>query len=274
MIFEVEVMVRPALMRAAGVVVLAAFSLLVQGASLLPPQTGTSAKPSGPPPGASVEQLVEQGDALRAEKIFSGALQYYRAALGKNPDSASLHNRIGIVEMDLSNWKRSIQEFKLAIQADPQFADAYNNLGVAYYELKSLKKAIALYKQAIRLQGDEASFYSNLGAAYFSRKNFERAAEAYTRALQLDPDVLEHTSLTGVAAQLPSPEDRARFDYSMAKLYAKMGAADHSLEHLRRALEEGYKHIDDVYKDEEFAALRKDPRFARLMAKRPIALPE
>ena len=45
----------------------------------------------------------------------------------------------------------------------------------------------------------------------------------------------------------------------MAKLYAKMGSTDHSLEHLRRALEEGYKHIDDVYKDEEFADIAQGP---------------
>ena len=60
----------------------------------------------------------------------------------------------------------------------------------------------------------------------------------------------------------------------LAKLYAKMGSADHCLEHLRRALEEGYKHISDVYTDEEFAGLRKDPRFLQLMTKRPASIAE
>ncbi len=50
--------------------------------------------------------------------------------------------------------------------------------------------------------------------------------------------------------------------------------ADRSLQYLRRALEEGYKGIDNVYKDPEFAGLRNDARFTELMAARPPAIPE
>ena len=59
-----------------------------------------------------------------------------------------------------------------------------------------------------------ASFYSNLGAALFSKKEFEPAVQAYEKAVEIDPDVFERTSRGGVQAQLPSPEDRARYDYT------------------------------------------------------------
>lgn len=39
-------------------------------------------------------------------------------------------------------------------------------------------------------------------------------------------------------------------------------------------MEEGYKQIDDVYKDPEFEGLRSDGRFTQLMAARPPAIPE
>jgi hypothetical protein len=51
-----------------------------------------------------------------------------------------------------------------------------------------------------------------------------------------------------------------------------MGVADRSLEYLRKAMEEGYKEIGNVYKDAEFAELRKDPRFTELMSSKPTAI--
>jgi tetratricopeptide (TPR) repeat protein len=89
---------------------------------------------------------------------------------------------------------------------------------------------------------------------------------AYQHALELDPDVFVRSSRSGVQAQLPSPEDRARYDYTVAKLYAKMGLSEQSLEYLKKAMEDGYKDLKNVYKDIEFAQLRKNPRFNELMA--------
>ena len=225
-----------------------------------------------PPSDASAETLEQRGDSLRAQKLFLDALDYYRAALVKNPKSPSLYNKIGIVELQMQRWPDAKKNFEQAIRADHQYSDAYNNLGVIYYIGKKYNKAISRYNKAIQYHEDTAAYYSNLGAALFSKKEFEKSVEAYSRALQLDPDVFERTSRTGVAAQMSRPEDRAHYDYVLARLYAKMGDTERSLEYLRRAMEEGYKSINSVYKDQEFAGLRKDHRFTELMAARPPAI--
>jgi tetratricopeptide (TPR) repeat protein len=173
----------------------------------------------------------------------------------------------------MTRWHDGQKTCQQAIKADHKLPDPYNNLGVALYEQKKYGAAIKQYRKATALD-ESASFYSNMGAALFSMKKFEDSAKAYQRALELDPDVFERSSRQGVQAQVPRPEDRARYDYTVAKLYAKMGFSDRSLEYLRKAMEEGYKDFKNVYKDEEFAALRKDKRFTELMASKNPALPE
>jgi tetratricopeptide (TPR) repeat protein len=226
-----------------------------------------------PAPNASVDELDARGDELRGQKAFLDALDYYRAALAKKP-SAMLYNKVGITELQLRRDNDSAKDFQRAVKMDRQFADAWNNLGVAWYLQQKYGKAVKDYEKAIKLKEDVASFYNNLGAAYYGKKEWELATAAYGRALQLDPDIFERTSRTGVTAQLPSPEERARFEYLIAKLYARQGNADHALQYLRRAMEEGYPGINDVYKDSDFEGLRKDTRFAQLMASKPPAIPE
>ena len=227
-----------------------------------------------PAPDATAADLEVRGDQLRASKLFLDALDYYRAALAKKPNDARILNKVGITHLMMQRYKESRKAFEQSIKANRNFADAYNNLGVVFYEEKKYGPAIKQYRKAIDLDQNSASFFSNLGAAYFSKKEFEPAVMAYQHALELDPDVFERTSRGGVQAQLPSPQDRARYDYTVAKLYAKMGFSDRSLEYLRKAMEEGYKDLKNVYKDTEFAGLRKDKRFTDLMAAKAPALPD
>jgi tetratricopeptide (TPR) repeat protein len=227
-----------------------------------------------PSPTASAEELETRGDELRAEKFYFDALDYYRAALVKKPNSPQIYNKAGITELMTQHYRDAGKCFERAIHANRDYADAYNNLGVIEYEAKKFGRAVHRYKQAIKIQPGSASFFSNLGAAYFAEKDFVPAVTAYAQALQLDPEVFDRTSHTGVSAQLSSPDDRAHYDYVLAKLYAQIGSAERSLEYLKKAIEEGYKKVNDVYKDPEFAVLRKDSRFTELMAAKPQSIPE
>jgi len=227
-----------------------------------------------PAPDATAAALEQQADGLRADKLYLDALDYYHAALLKKPDDARLLNKIGITELMMQRYKQARKAFEHAIKSEQEFADAYNNLGVVLYETQRYGAAVKQYEKAIARDGSSASFFSNLGAAYFSKRDFEPAVAAYQHALELDPDVFERTSRAGVQAQLPSPEDRARYDYTVAKLYAKMGFSDQSLEYLRKAMEAGYKDMKNVYKDADFAELRKNPRFTVLMASKMPTLPD
>jgi tetratricopeptide (TPR) repeat protein len=223
------------------------------------------------PPAASAtaEELENAGDQLRSEEAYLDAVDYYRAALSKKPKNAQLYNKLGIAELHMERYKQARRDFGKSIKFDRTVASTYNNLGAVYYAEKKYDDAIRQYQKAIQLEPASATFYSNMGAAYYALKEFEPAGINYARALALDPDVLERQSRSGISARLASSEDVARFSFVLAKLYAKTGAIDRSLDYLKRAIDEGYTGIEEVYTAAEFAGLRKDPRFTDLMPARP-----
>jgi tetratricopeptide (TPR) repeat protein len=223
--------------------------------------------------GASAEDLERRADQLRAAKDYLGAVDYYQGALSQKPNSAVLYNKLGINELLCARYQQAQKDFERATKLDAGYADAFNNLGVLEYMRRRYSRAIKQYQRAIAFDPDDASYYGNLGAAYFAKKEWDRSIEAYGRAVGLDPGFFGRTANGGVAGQVSSPEDRAHFSYVLAKLYAKNGSTERALEYLRRAIEEGYK-IDGLYKDQDFTALRKDPRFLALMASRPVSIPQ
>lgn len=227
-----------------------------------------------PSPNATAKDLERQADQLRSQKAYLDAIDYFEAAIQKDPNNATLYNKLGISELMLQRFREAGKHFETALKKDRRLAEAYNNLGVVNYERKKYRGAIKQYKKALEVDPDSASFHSNLGAAYFAQKRFEEATKEYAEAVRLDPEIFEHSSRMGITAQMSSPQDRAHYSYVLAKLYAKMGDSDRSLQYLRKAMEEGYKKVDDAYKDPEFAELRKDARFAELMKERPPGLAE
>lgn len=225
--------------------------------------------PAIPDPNASVAELEQRGDTLRAEKRFLDSVDFYKTAIAKQP-SALLYNKLGIDYLFLQRYKDAKEAFDRAIKLDKNAAEGYNNRGFLEYKWKqNYGKAMKYYRKAIQLRPNDAVFHYNMGAAYFARHDYPRAAEEYHAAFTLDRDIFDRVSRTGVMAQASSPEDRAAFSFMVARMYAQAGDFDHSLEYLKKAMEEGYKDIKKVYTDSEFASLREDKRFSELMAQKP-----
>jgi tetratricopeptide (TPR) repeat protein len=227
-----------------------------------------------PPADASPAELEERGDQLRGEKAYLDALDYYQAAmkkLPKEPAKAVVLNKMGMAQIQMSRFDEAKKSFEKSLKIDKTYSKAQNNLGSVYYRNKKYGRAVKYFKRAIELEPDAASFHGNLASAYVGLKDLEKAVPEYQRALQLDPDVFERHSSVGIVAQM-SPEDRAHYSYLLAKMYAQAGQFDRSLLYLRRAIEDGYKDVNNAMQDAEFAQLRKDPRFNELMTQKPTSI--
>jgi tetratricopeptide (TPR) repeat protein len=228
-----------------------------------------AAKPSVSEPVAPPLSSEARGDVYMARKMYREAIEAYEQA---PQDSAVVWNKLGIAYHQMMQLDAAMKRYRRAIKMDAKYAEAINNLGTIYYAEKRYSKATGTYKHALKLAPASASIYSNLGTAYFGEKKYKEAWEAYNTAIQLDPEVFEHRNTYGVLLQERTVEERARFHYYLAKLYAKQGQKDRALQYMRKALEEGFADRKKFLQDPEFAAMRDLPEFKELLALEPRVL--
>jgi tetratricopeptide (TPR) repeat protein len=219
-----------------------------------------------PKPPLSVET---RGDIFMARKMYREAIDVFREDKSKDP---VVLNKIGIAYHQMQQLDNARKSYEQAVRLKPGYAEAINNLGTVYYAKKSFGKAVRYYQRALKYAPKSASIYSNLGTAYFARKKYKEAMETYQIALKLDPNVFETHGSYGVLLEERNVEERAKFHFHMAKLYAQSGRNDLSLQYLRKALEEGFKDKKKIEEDPDFQTLRDLPEYKELLALEPRVL--
>lgn len=238
------------------------FSLLAFPQAAQPPSQ--EAEPARPPLTPEM-----RGDIFMARRMFREAIEAYQAV---QPPTAVILNKTGIAYQQMGDLESAKKMYERALKLNKKYPEAMNNLGTVHYARKSYRRAISAYKKALELNPNSASIYSNLGTAYFARKDYRRAIECYEKALALDPDVFERRGTHGVLLQERSVEERAKFHYHLAKVYAKNGRNDLALFYIRKSLEEGFKEKQRYLEESEFAEVRKLPEFEEIMKIEPRVL--
>jgi tetratricopeptide (TPR) repeat protein len=214
----------------------------------------------------SVADLEKAADLARVHKDYPQAVEYFQAALRKDRKNSVLYNKMGLAQLKNNDLAAARVSFENAVKWNSKYADAINNIGAVYYMNKNYGAAAKRFKKAVALEETRASFHVNLGAAWFSQKKLDRAVAEYTRAVELDPEALKQDSRVGITAQIASPEERARYSYMLAKIYAKRGNVDDCLQCLKKAKEQGYRDLANVYRDEEFSRMRENPKLHEVVA--------
>ena len=208
-----------------------------------------------------------RGDIYMARKMYREAIEAFHEG---SPNDAVLLNKTGIAYHQMQQLDQARKSYEAAIKVKPNYVEAINNIGTIYYAKKSFRRAISWYSRAIKLAPDDAkaaSIHMNLGTAQFARKQYDKATESYQTAMRLDPDVFEHHSSMGVMLEERSVEERAKYHFYLAKLYAKGGRNELAIQYLRKSLEEGYKEKKKLEDEPDFAGLRENPEFKELLTK-------
>lgn len=211
------------------------------------------------------EKLEVAGDILRARRYPLDAMDYYRYALERGGDKARLTNKIGLIQLEMNDNRSARQSFVLSTKLNKKYAEAWNNLGTVDYLEQHFGSSIGEYKKAIKLNKKSAVFHANLAASYFSQKDMESAQKEFQIALTLDPQMYEHRASGGIATHVISANDRARFCFELARVYARSGETQTMYRYLAKAAEGGMDVSNAVKDDPVFRKYQKDPQLALLI---------
>lgn len=249
----------------AGLLLAAALSSL--GAQVTPDKPSPAAQPQTPTISSET-----RGDIFMAEKKYREAIEAYREGPAQN---GVVQNKLGIAYQQTLQLDNARKSYERAIKLKPDYMEAMNNLGTIYYARKNYRRAINWYNRALKAAPGEvrsATVYENLGRAWFNRKDYAKASECMQTALKLDPQVFEQHGTAGQILEETSIEERAKYHFYLAKVYAKTGRNDLAIQYLRKALEEGFKQKKSLDEEPDFATLKDLPEFKDLMARAPRAL--
>jgi hypothetical protein len=114
------------------------------------------------------------------------------------PDSAEVHNLLGLAEMREGDVAEAVREFQGALDSDPSSANARANLGQIRYEqgadlleARQFSAAAGMLRSAIELVPDSAEAHNDLGVALASMGRVDEASGHFRRAVELRPEFAE-----------------------------------------------------------------------------------
>ena len=209
---------------------------------------------------ATPQALEEQADILRARRFPEDAMDYYRYAMDRGGSQTKLLNKLGLSELEMKNIQLARVYFKSVVKLDKKNAEAWNNLGAAEFVDGKTGSALSDYKRAIKIDKHQAVFHANLAGAYFDTKDYRGARREIAAALELNPKVFEEQGTGGIAAHVLSAEDRARFSFEMAKMYARSDLTEQMLHSLAIAAEAGMDIRSEMEHDPVLAKFSADQR--------------
>jgi len=202
------------------------------------------------------------GDSMVLHQRYQAAIAAYS---GAPKMTAAILNKMGIAYQMMFNLKDATRCYKESLKLDPTNSQVINNLGTVYASLKEYGQADRYYRKALKLDPNAATVLKNYGTNLLAERKYSKGWEAYQQALAADPQIFADRN--GPTVENPANvQERGAMNYYMAAGCARAGYTDCALQYLRMALNEGFITRKKIEADSQFASLRDNPGFQKLLA--------
>ena len=143
-------------------------------------------------------------ESYQAQKETDKAIQEYKAAIAKAPQTPGLRYGLGDVYWRAGMLDEAKREFLEELKINPDDPMSMWKIANVYLSQSRWDDAIPMLEKSVRLQPDLAQAYRDLGKAYFQKNELEKAIVVYNKVVELAPD-----------------EDTVH--YRLANIYKKLG---------------------------------------------------
>jgi TolB-like protein/Tfp pilus assembly protein PilF len=216
------------------------------------------------------------------EYAWQEAERGFRRAIELNPNNALAHLELGATVLVVrGRFEEGLEAVRRAVALDPFSPYANTEVGAAFLLAGRYGEAIDLLQKAITLDPSRNRPYTLMARALYLQG---KSAEALT----IFQDIISPRMGSGRPNWLACAEVRAgRRDRALtllqehlksrlgsrrlAETYACLGDAEHSMEHLEKALTEHEAGLAELVQAPELAWLRTNARFAALRQKLQLA---
>src|SRR5256714_5386788 len=210
-------------------------------------------------------------------------------ALELDPESAEAHTSRGLALTLHGRYQDARQEFEAALRLNPMLYEAHYFYGRACLTEGKFAEAVSHYRDAGRVRPEDyqaiylsAAPLAKLGRHQEALEAEQQTLKAADTHLDLNPDdarawyfsagVLMRLGQRDQAlerarrASMIDPEDPAVL-YNVGCVYALGGCAEEALDHLDKAIQNGFGHRDWLENDSDLDSIRDQPRFQALLRK-------
>ncbi|HXX15733.1 MAG TPA: protein kinase [Candidatus Eremiobacteraceae bacterium] len=239
----------------------------------------------------AAEKAVQLDDRLAQAHTSLAAIRFYymeggdiegefQRAIALDPSYAQAIHWYGLYLAATGRKEESIRELKLASEIDPKSLIIRANLGFVYYLAGDYDRAEDVEKNAIQMDPSFITAHSYLGQIYVEKKQYTEAIDEFRTALSLSPgdvagqvDLAYAYAVSGKKAQADEIMQELRSNqekkyvsaYDWAVIYAGFLNKEKTLDALEESYRERNGRIVNLAVHPQFAFLRGEPRFHKLL---------
>jgi len=133
-------------------------------------------------------ELNDYGVQLYYLNEIDQALEIFKDALNKDPDSPEICSNLGVVYTVKGESEKAMDYFKRAVEIDGNRVEFINNKGVLAIFQSDPTEAVALFERAHFRDPQHQSVLYNLGKAYVECKQLKKAMQMFRLILNINPE--------------------------------------------------------------------------------------